>query len=153
MQLEFHQLDRRWEHLWVRHPARQRRSWASLADSGQQTPIVVVASEGHADRDDLRAISAPAAAAGRLFVYSGRLWIPKTPSGLKMQVFAPFEIKTGQQVLAHVTLLLRAVFLHLLERHVEKPSDLALALACGTTRGADVASEITIKGSSGRRLL
>jgi ParB/RepB/Spo0J family partition protein len=43
MQLEFHQLDRRWEHLRVRHPGRQRRLLASLADSGQQTPIVVVA--------------------------------------------------------------------------------------------------------------
>ena len=50
MQLEFHQLDRRWEHLRVRHPARQRRLLASLADSGQQTPIVVVAAEGQADR-------------------------------------------------------------------------------------------------------
>src|SRR6202171_2899151 len=50
MQLEFHQLDRRWEHLRVRHPARQRRLLASLADSGQQTPIVVVAIEGQADR-------------------------------------------------------------------------------------------------------
>jgi ParB family chromosome partitioning protein len=50
MQLEFHQLDRRWEHLRVRHPARQRRLLASLADSGQQTPIVVVAAEGHVDR-------------------------------------------------------------------------------------------------------
>ena len=50
MQLEFHQLDRRWEHLRVRHPARQRRLLASLAESGQQTPIVVVAAEGHADR-------------------------------------------------------------------------------------------------------
>lgn len=49
MQLEFHQLDRRWEHLRVRHPARQRRLLASLAESGQQTPIVVVAAEG-ADR-------------------------------------------------------------------------------------------------------
>jgi ParB family chromosome partitioning protein len=49
MQLEFHQLDRRWEYLRVRHPARQRRLLASLADSGQQTPIVVVA-EGQADR-------------------------------------------------------------------------------------------------------
>jgi ParB/RepB/Spo0J family partition protein len=48
MQLEFHQLDRRWEHLRVRHPARQRRLLASLADSGQQTPIVVVAAEGQA---------------------------------------------------------------------------------------------------------
>jgi ParB family transcriptional regulator, chromosome partitioning protein len=50
MQLEFHQLDRRWEHLRVRHAARQRRLLASLADSGQQTPIVVVATEGQADR-------------------------------------------------------------------------------------------------------
>jgi ParB/RepB/Spo0J family partition protein len=50
MQLELHQLDRRWEHLRVRHPSRQRRLLASLADSGQQTPIVVVAVEGQADR-------------------------------------------------------------------------------------------------------
>jgi ParB family chromosome partitioning protein len=50
MQLEFHQLDRRWEHLRVRHPARQRRLLASLAESGQQTPIIVVAAEGQADR-------------------------------------------------------------------------------------------------------
>ena len=42
MKLEFHQLDRRWEHLRVRHPQRQRRLLASLAESGQQTPIVVV---------------------------------------------------------------------------------------------------------------
>jgi len=50
MQLEFHQLDRRWEHLRVCHAARQRRLLASLAESGQQTPIVVVAAEGQADR-------------------------------------------------------------------------------------------------------
>jgi uncharacterized ParB-like nuclease family protein len=50
MQLEFQQLDRRWEHLRVRQPARQRRLLASLADSGQQTPIVVVAAEGQTDR-------------------------------------------------------------------------------------------------------
>jgi ParB/RepB/Spo0J family partition protein len=50
MQLEFHQLDRRWEHLRVRHPARQRRLLASLAEAGQQIPIVVVAAEGQADR-------------------------------------------------------------------------------------------------------
>jgi ParB/RepB/Spo0J family partition protein len=50
MQLEFHQLDRRWEHLRVRHPARQRRLLASLAECGQQTPIVVVAAEGQTDR-------------------------------------------------------------------------------------------------------
>jgi ParB/RepB/Spo0J family partition protein len=50
MQLEFHQLDRRWEHLRVHHPARQRRLLASLAEVGQQTPIVVVEAEGQADR-------------------------------------------------------------------------------------------------------
>lgn len=50
MQLEFHQLDRCWEHLRVRYPARQRRLLASLAESEQQTPIVVVAAEGQADR-------------------------------------------------------------------------------------------------------
>jgi len=50
MQLEFHQLDRRWEHLRVREPDRQRRLLASLADSGQQTPIVVVVSQDSRDR-------------------------------------------------------------------------------------------------------
>jgi ParB/RepB/Spo0J family partition protein len=49
MRLEFHQLDRRWEHLRVRQPARQRRLLASLAEAGQQTPIVVVAAEEHPD--------------------------------------------------------------------------------------------------------
>jgi len=42
MQLEFHQLDRRLENLRVRHAARQRRLIASLAESGQQTPIIVI---------------------------------------------------------------------------------------------------------------
>ena len=50
MQLEFHQLDRRWEHLRVREPRRQRRLLASLADSGQQTPIVVVVSQDNPER-------------------------------------------------------------------------------------------------------
>jgi len=44
MELEFHQLDLRYEHLRVRQPARERRLLASLADLGQQMPIVVVAS-------------------------------------------------------------------------------------------------------------
>ena len=43
MRLEFHQLDRRWEHLRARHAGRQRRLLASLAEAGQQTPIVVIA--------------------------------------------------------------------------------------------------------------
>jgi ParB family transcriptional regulator, chromosome partitioning protein len=42
MRLEFHQLDRRWQHLRVREPQRQRQLLASLAEGGQQTPIVVV---------------------------------------------------------------------------------------------------------------
>jgi ParB family chromosome partitioning protein len=50
MQLEFHQLYRRWEHLRVRPPQRQRRLLASLAESGQQTPIVVVAAAGQPDQ-------------------------------------------------------------------------------------------------------
>ena len=50
MQLEFHQLDRRWEHLRARKPERQRRLMASLAAGGQQTPIVVVAVVGQPDR-------------------------------------------------------------------------------------------------------
>ena len=45
MRLEFHQLERRLEHLRVRRPAGHRRLLASLAASGQQTPIVVVAAE------------------------------------------------------------------------------------------------------------
>ena len=40
--LEFHQLDRRLAHLRVRHPARFRHLLASLAETGQQTPIVVI---------------------------------------------------------------------------------------------------------------
>jgi ParB family chromosome partitioning protein len=50
MQLEFHQLDRRWEHLRVREPHRQRQLLASLAESGQQTPIVVVISKDDNER-------------------------------------------------------------------------------------------------------
>jgi ParB family chromosome partitioning protein len=50
MPLEFHQLDRRWDHLRVRQPHLQRRLLASLAESGQQTPIVVVVSPDYRDR-------------------------------------------------------------------------------------------------------
>jgi len=50
MQLEFHQLDRRWEHLRVREPHRQRHLLASLAENGQQTPIVVVISKDNSER-------------------------------------------------------------------------------------------------------
>jgi ParB-like chromosome segregation protein Spo0J len=46
MQLEFHQLDLRWEHLRAQRPDRQRRLLASLAAGGQQVPIVVVAVAG-----------------------------------------------------------------------------------------------------------
>ena len=42
MELEFHELDRRLEHLRVRRPDQKRRLLVSLAALGQQTPIVVV---------------------------------------------------------------------------------------------------------------
>jgi ParB/RepB/Spo0J family partition protein len=50
MQLEFHQLERGWQRMRVANPQRRRRLLASLADSGQQVPIVVVAVEGQAER-------------------------------------------------------------------------------------------------------
>ena len=43
MELEFHQIDVRYERLRVRQPVRERRLLASLAEAGQQIPIVVVA--------------------------------------------------------------------------------------------------------------
>jgi ParB-like chromosome segregation protein Spo0J len=46
MRLEFHQLDRPWEHLRVREPHRQARLLASLAERGQQSPIIAVAAAG-----------------------------------------------------------------------------------------------------------
>jgi ParB family chromosome partitioning protein len=50
MNLEFHQLDLRFEHLRVRRPERERRLLASLAAAGQQIPIVVVAVPEQVDR-------------------------------------------------------------------------------------------------------
>jgi ParB family transcriptional regulator, chromosome partitioning protein len=50
MKLELHQLDRRYEHLRVRNPQRQKRLLASLAESEQQTPIVVIAVSGETNR-------------------------------------------------------------------------------------------------------
>lgn len=50
MKLEFHQLDRRYEHLRVHHRSHERRLLASLATSGQQTPIVVVAIPNQSNR-------------------------------------------------------------------------------------------------------
>jgi ParB family chromosome partitioning protein len=42
MELELQHLDRRYEPLRTRHPQRERRLLASLSESGQQVPIVVV---------------------------------------------------------------------------------------------------------------
>lgn len=50
MQLEFHQLERRGEHLRAQQPQQQKRLLASLAGSGQQTPIVVVPLESQPNR-------------------------------------------------------------------------------------------------------
>lgn len=50
MNIEFHQLDLRFEHLRVRRPERERKLLASLASAGQQIPIVVVAVPDQSDR-------------------------------------------------------------------------------------------------------
>jgi hypothetical protein len=49
MRLEFHQLERRLEHLRVHRPQGRRKLLASLAVNGHQMPIIVVAA-GQADR-------------------------------------------------------------------------------------------------------
>ncbi len=46
VELEFHQLDLRYEALRKRSPRREARLLASLADVGQQVPVVVVAGDG-----------------------------------------------------------------------------------------------------------
>ena len=50
MDLEFHQLDLRYEGLRVRRPERERRLLASLSERGQQVPIVVIALAGELNR-------------------------------------------------------------------------------------------------------
>jgi ParB/RepB/Spo0J family partition protein len=50
MKLEFHQLDRRYEHLRARNRDQQQRLLTSLATFGQQTPIVVVAIADYPNR-------------------------------------------------------------------------------------------------------
>jgi hypothetical protein len=51
VELEFHQLALRYEGLRKRHPAQERSLLGSLAELGQQSPIVVVSEPaGAADR-------------------------------------------------------------------------------------------------------
>ena len=50
-------VDRRWEHLRVQYPARQWRLLASLAESGQQMPIVVAAADGQPNRYNVSAMA------------------------------------------------------------------------------------------------
>jgi len=50
LELEFHQLDLRYEGLRVRRLERERRLLASLAERGQQVPIVVISLAGEPDR-------------------------------------------------------------------------------------------------------
>jgi ParB/RepB/Spo0J family partition protein len=50
MDLEFHQIERRYEGLRRTSAERERRLCGSLAELGQQTPVVVVAAGGEADR-------------------------------------------------------------------------------------------------------
>ena len=62
MELELHQLELRYEGLRDRNSPREKRLLASLADVGQQTPIVVVADSAAAGAD---------AAVGRHVVVDG----------------------------------------------------------------------------------
>ena len=50
MELEFHQLEMRYEHLRVRRPEREHKLPASLSATGQQVPIVVVPLKTSPDR-------------------------------------------------------------------------------------------------------
>lgn len=50
MELEFHQLDMRYEQLRVRRPEREKRLLASLAERGQQVPIIVIPLAGEPNR-------------------------------------------------------------------------------------------------------
>jgi len=50
MELEFHQLDLRYEELRVRRPEREKRLLSSLSERGQQVPIVVIALPGEPNR-------------------------------------------------------------------------------------------------------
>lgn len=50
MELELHQLDMRYEQLRVRRPEREKRLLASLAERGQQVPIIVIPLAGEPNR-------------------------------------------------------------------------------------------------------
>ena len=50
MELEYHQLDLRYEALRLRRRERERRLLADLSERGQQVPVVVVGLEGEAQR-------------------------------------------------------------------------------------------------------
>lgn len=94
MNLEFHQLDLRYERLRVRQPARERRLLASLADAGQQMPIVVVTApsqyvviDGHARVRCLRRLQRDTVAAvvwamseGEALLFRHLLHTDATPS-------------------------------------------------------------------------
>jgi ParB/RepB/Spo0J family partition protein len=58
MELEHHQLDLRYESLRRRAPEREKRLLASLADHGQQTPIVVVGGDAHVVVDGYKRVRA-----------------------------------------------------------------------------------------------
>ncbi len=47
MELEFHQLELRYDRLRIARPEQERRLLSSLAEVGQQVPIVVVKDDQH----------------------------------------------------------------------------------------------------------
>jgi hypothetical protein len=60
------------------------------------------------------------------------------------------ESRKADETVKRNAVLTIFIFLDLLERHVEKLGDLALALAGGAARGADIAPQITVEGAFGQ---
>src|ERR1039458_284991 len=60
------------------------------------------------------------------------------------------ESRKADETVKRNAVLAVFIFLHLLESHVEKLGDLALALAGGAARGADIAPEIPVERAFGQ---
>lgn len=73
MDVEFHQLDLRLEHLRARSFQWQRRLLSSLAEVGQQTPIVVVAVADEANRYVVPPVRSLAYSEARAFTKNAKL--------------------------------------------------------------------------------
>jgi len=75
----------------MRHPGRQRRLWASLAESGPQTPIVVVAEqEAEQEKEGADRLERPFHFIEHNFL-AGRTWAVDTRLGRAVAIKATHE--------------------------------------------------------------